>query len=380
MLFRLLRLALGKQLSLGIIPLQPGLPIDRRYDAVVDTAHAGKSDSKKVYASIQAALDAAPDSGKTPYVILVRNGTYREKIVINKPNITFCGEDRAQTILSWNDHSGVKDATGKSIGTWKCATLIVRAPDFRAENLTIENTFDYLGNDIKSPTDPSFTNEPQAVALMTDQGSDRATFLNINLRSYQDTLFVSSGRSYFKQCAIAGNIDFIFGAGQAVIDDCDIITRPRGVDTQGEPVAYITAPSTQLVDKFGIVIINSRLKKESDQVPPHSCPLGRPWHPTTTFPDGRYADPNAIGTATFINCHMEDHVTPAGWDKMAGTGRKAGGKDWFLPGNPLHARFSEYGNSGPGAVAHPLRRQLCPDEARGYSIEKVLNGWNPLIR
>ncbi|MDT9694187.1 hypothetical protein Q5762_38830, partial [Streptomyces sp. P9(2023)] len=78
---------------------------------------------------------------------------------------------------------------------------------------------------------------------------------------------------------------------------------------------------------FGLVFKDCRLKKETD-VPAKSYALGRPWHPTTTFADGRYADPNAVGHAVFINCEMDDHIY--GWDKMSG-------KDidqqtiWFYP-------------------------------------------------
>lgn len=350
-------------------------------NAIVDSQDPGTVDTvgtgKKIYQTIQSALDAAPANSNMPYVIEIRDGRYLEKIVVTKPNIVLLGQSRDKTILSWGDHSGKKGGDGKNIGTWQCATLIIQATDFHAENLTVENSYDYLANDAKDPSDPTRTDAPQAVAVMTAEGSDRAFFKDVRLLGYQDTLFTAAGRSYFKNSTIAGNIDFIFGAGQVVIDDCDIISRPRSADLHGEPVGYITAPSTQIVDKYGIVIINSRLKKESAQVSPRSTPLGRPWHPTCTFPDGRYAHPNAIGMATFINCWMDDHITAEGWDKMHGTARITGEKDWFLPDNPLHARFSEYGSTGPGADIHPLRKQLSTAEISDFAVEKVLAGWNP---
>lgn len=356
-------------------------PAANSASAIVDcrhTAEAGVSIAgMPIYRTIQSALNAAP-KGNAPYVIAVRNGHYAEKIVITKPNITLIGQSRDETILCWGDHSGKKGADGNDIGTWQCATLIIQAPDFHAESLTVENSYDYLANDAKAPSDPTRTNAPQAVAVMTAAGSDRACFKNMRLLGYQDTLFTASGRSYFKDSMIAGNIDFIFGAGQVVIENCDIVSRPRSADLYGESVGYITAPSTQIADKYGIVILNCRLKKESNQVPPRSTPLGRPWHPTSTFPDGRYAHPNAIGMATFIHCWMDDHITEAGWDKMHGTARITGEKDWFLPDNPLHARFSEYGNTGPGAVAHPQRKQLSDAEIADYVVEKVLTGWHPI--
>ena len=353
-----------------------------KYHAVVDARHEGTAGAQinglPHYRTLNAALDAAPADGKSEHVIFIYRGRYHEKIVITKPNITLRGEHRDDTILTFNDYSGVKDTKGNSIGTWQCATLIVRAPDFKAVNLTVENAFDYLANDAKDSADPTRTNEPQAVALMTDRGADRTVLQHVRLSGYQDTLFTFAGRTFIDKSIIAGNIDFIFGAGLTLITHSEIVTRPRGKDTRGEPVGYITAPSTPLVEPHGLVIMNSRLVKESDRVPPRSCPLGRPWHPTTTFPDGRYADPNAVGAAVFIQCWMDDHITEAGWDKMHGTSRKAGEKDWFYPDNPSHARFVEYDSSGPGAQINSSRKQLSTDEARNYTVEKLLLGWNPL--
>ena len=41
---------------------------------------------------------------------------------------------------------------------------------------------------------------------------------------------------------IAGSVDFIFGAGQAVFDECEIVSRDRGSRTNN---GYVTAPSTR---------------------------------------------------------------------------------------------------------------------------------------
>lgn len=46
---------------------------------------------------IQDAIDAAPTQGNKPYKILVLKGTYRQKVVIDRPNIILVGEDRDST-------------------------------------------------------------------------------------------------------------------------------------------------------------------------------------------------------------------------------------------------------------------------------------------
>ncbi|HEX5125708.1 MAG TPA: pectinesterase family protein [Rhodocyclaceae bacterium] len=346
--------------------------------AVVDAKYIGSNgaivNGNKMYKTIQSALDDAPSSSKTPYLISIRNGRYYEKIVITKPFIALAGEDRDKTILTFDAYSGLAKPGGSGTwGTFACATLIVRATDFSAENMTIENGYDYPANDVKDKSDPTYTNDPQAVALMTDTGSDRALFRNVKVTGYQDTLFTNVGRTYFVKSLVSGNVDFIFGAGQTVFYDSDIITRPRakpGVN----PIGYVTAPSTQLSNKYGMVFINCRLKKENDKVPVASSPLGRPWHPTTTMPDGRYADPNAVGSSVFINCYMDDHIASEGWASMTGTQKSGPAKTVFLPED---SRFFEYKSSGPGGKVTPARRQLSDAQASDYTVEKVLGDWKP---
>jgi pectinesterase len=80
--------------------------------------------------------------------------------------------------------------------------------------MTIENAFDYPANAAKPDSDRTKFKNPQAVALMTDLGSDRAVFANVKITGYQDTLFPNSGRSYFSKCEVWGHVDFIFGAGR----------------------------------------------------------------------------------------------------------------------------------------------------------------------
>ena len=65
----------------------------------------------------------------------------------------------------------------------------------------------------------------------------------MKITGYQDTLFPNAGRSYFYKCEVWGHVDFIFGAGQAVFDDCDIVSRDRGSKTNN---GYVTAPSTEV--------------------------------------------------------------------------------------------------------------------------------------
>lgn len=367
--FRLLSGALVA-LALPLIALSAcATPSALTIDAVVGKV---QFKSGKAYPTIADALAAAPEDGTDRYVIYLPEGRYEEKVLVSKPNIHLIGAGRDKTIISYGDYAGMPaPGSSETMGTFATATLTVEATDFRAENLTIENSFDFLAQDALPKDHTDRVNGMQAVALETGLGSDRSAFRNVRLLGYQDTLFVQGGRSYFLDSVIEGNVDFIFGAGQALFENSDIVTRPRG--TERASVGYVTAPSTDISNEFGLVFLNCRLLK-AEGVPANSSPLGRPWHPTTTFADGRYADPDAIGAAVFIRSYMDDHIPAEGWASMRGTSRDGTKSTVFTPES---ARFFEYESHGPGAAVNPQRRQLSSEQVKRFTRERILAGWNP---
>ncbi len=347
-----------------------------RYHAIVAQDYSGVGgavtvDGALLYRTVADALNVAPENSSRPYVIFIKPGRYYEKLNINTPFVTLLGQDRERTILTFDAANGTLKADGTSYGTSGSATVTVRAGNFRAENLTIENGFDYPANASKPDSDPTRVSNAQAVALKTEQGSDRAFFRNVKFSGYQDTLYADAGRHYFLNCSIAGHVDFIFGAGQAVFEDCDILSRDRGGATDN---GYITAASTLRSCAYGFLFVNCRLKKENAAMVDGSVALGRPWHPTRDLPDGTHAsDPNALGCVVFKHCWMDSHIAASGWAPMAGKD-KDGGQIWFYPAD---ARFYEYGSTGPGALASETRRVLSPMEEEQYTIANALHGWNP---
>lgn len=338
--------------------------------AIVDQNYAGNEGATvngvKMFRQVTSALNDAPLHPVEPHIIFIKNSRYYEKLTIDKPFITLIGESQHQTILTFDDAADTKKPDGKTCNTFGSASLSILTSDARIENLTIENGFDFLANAAKPNDDPTRFKNTQAVALRINQASDRAILKNVALMGYHDTLLVNAGRSYFHHCYIAGHIDFIFGAGQAVFEDCDIVSRAQG---------YITAASTLLSNEYGFLFVDCRLKKETLELADGCVALGRPWHPTTLWADGtRSANPNAVGCAVFKNCWMDSHITAFGWDRMHGWD-KDGKEIWFYPQD---ARLYEYGSTGPGAMQHAVRRVLTEEEARKYTSENVLGGWNPL--
>ena len=326
-------------------------PAPAHYDAVVDARFTGgdgdRVGGEATYRTIARALDAAPESSPTTFVIFIRNGRYHEKLSVDKANITLRGESRDGVVLTFDAHADTPRPDGGTFGTRGSFTLRVAAPGFHAERLTIENAFDYRGNATKSATDPTKSRNPQAVALLLDRGSDRARITDCVISGWQDTLFADAGRAWFHGCIILGQVDFIFGAGTVVFDDCDVVSRGAG---------YITAPSTPPLQLYGFVFLESRLGRETDRVKANTVALGRPWHPSS--------NPNVNPSAVFIDCNLDDHILVEGWAPMGGNA-------------PETARFFEYRDHGVGAVSSPSRRLLNDAESARYAVREVLGGWTP---
>jgi pectinesterase len=335
-------------------------------DAIVDARFTGRNgdtvSGKPTYTSLGGALTGLTANGGRRTIILIKNGRYREKLTIDRPRITLIGENRDSTIITFDAAAGMPAPGGGTFGTRGSYTLRIVAPDFRAERLTIENAFDYGANVAKDTTDPTRLRDMQGVALMLDTGSDRAAFVDVRILGHQDTLFPNAGRAWFYRSRIAGNVDFIFGAGRAVFEECDIVSLDRGSRTNN---GYVTAPSTNIRDAHGFLFVRSRLLKQHPGMSAASVTLGRPWHP--------YNDPDAVGSAVFIDTWMDDHIGAKGWDRMSATD-SLGGRTWY---EPESARFFEYGSKGPGAVRSPTRRVLSADDARKHTPAAVLGDWRP---
>ncbi len=95
--------------------------------------------------SIQEAIEQAPqrpDYDK-PYKVFVEKGVYKEKVVIDRPNIVLVGEDRDNTIIEWaetKDSQKMKEYHGRPVGTG-VVVLQEGADDCLISGLTIYNNY-----------------------------------------------------------------------------------------------------------------------------------------------------------------------------------------------------------------------------------------------
>lgn len=301
----------------------------------ITVAQDGSGDFK----TIQQAVLSIRDHSQLKITILVKEGVYKEKLVIPawKKNISIIGEDKERTIISHNDYSGkdfpMKDFTGNSkYNTYTSYTVLIQGNDCSLENLTIENTAGRIG---------------QAVALSVE--ADRFKAKNCIIKGNQDTLYTSKdGRNYFESCYIEGTTDFIFGEATVVFQSCTIKSLSN---------SFITAASTTAAQKFGYVFFDCNLIAEEDV---DKVYLGRPWRP--------YAK------TVFIRSALGKHIIPVGWDAWTG--------DPLFANKDKTAYYAEYQNTGPGAdVSKRVKwsKQLKKVEFRQYTLKNIFNGWNPLI-
>jgi pectinesterase len=289
-------------------------------------ARKGKADFRSLGEALEGLAGMPENPGST--TLSIGAGTYREKLRVMVPRLRLVGEGADCTLLSWDDHAARLLPSGDRMNTFNSYTLYVGAEGFFAEGLTIENS----AGDGRE--------KGQAIACYVD--ADGAVFSNCAIRAHQDTLFLGPlpdnplpkginlihpvrfagregprgpQRSLFKNCTISGDVDFIFGSGQALFEGCTLVSLDRGEKVNG----YIAAPSTLPGQKAGFVFIDCSLESEAQA---GTVFLGRPWRRSAK--------------AAFIRCRMQAHIVPQGWD------------NWRNPENESTAEFLEWDNSGPG--------------------------------
>ena len=265
-------------------------------------------------------------------VIYVRRGTYKEKLIIPSwlQNIEICGEDRDQTVITWDDHANIRvPDRPNGMGTFRTYTLKIEGSGITLKDITIENNAARLG---------------QAVALHIE--GDRLTFVNCRFLGNQDTVYTgkAGSRHYFKDCYIEGTTDFIFGPSTAWFENCQIYCKAN---------SYITAASTPQNIMYGYIFNNCTVTCD-----PHVTQvyLGRPWRD--------------YGYTLFMHCRLPSQIRPEGWHHWQKEREQT-------------ARYLEFENTGDGATPQARvawSRQLTKKEAREITLQNVFrisDDWIP---
>ena len=254
---------------------------------------------------LQNLLDSAPENA----VIRLAPGEYRQKVIIRRPGLHLTGAGMEKTMIVWDDYALKTDEQGREYNTFRTWTMAVCADNVHMDDLAIVN--DALHPEVKG----------QEVALSVI--GDSFSMENCLLRSTQDTLFsgplppdlivrytgfhapelLRGGhmRQVFTNCRIEGTVDFIFGCGDTLFDNCEIRSLYDVRNT-----GYVAAPAHTQDQQEGFVFRNCRFTCE-DEVESENIYLARPWRDH--------------GLAIFENCSYGRHISPLGFDKWNDTNR-----------------------------------------------------------
>lgn len=190
----------------------------------------GKGD----FQSIQAALNSLSDSSAEQRVIFIKNGTYNEKIYIEKHRITLQGESREKTIIT---QAIARDAWRcRHVEDWGVATMNVDGNDITLMNLTVINNYGQIFEENVSmycPVDTvtrrkTITAASHQMAVRT-MNATRLKAVNCRFVAFGgDTVSpwnVEAGMFYFKDCIMEGGVDFYCPRGWAYAENCTFITK-----------------------------------------------------------------------------------------------------------------------------------------------------------
>ncbi|XP_068660733.1 putative pectinesterase/pectinesterase inhibitor 28 [Aristolochia californica] len=290
------------------------------------------------FKTINDAVATVPLKSKKPFVIYVKQGVYKEQVVIDKTmwNVVMIGDGPEKTKIT--GHLNFIDGTP----TFKTATVAAIGDGFMAKNIGFENS--------------AGPEKHQAVALRVQ--SEKAIFYNCRMDAYQDTLYFHTKRQFYRDCTISGTVDFMFGNAAVVFQNCILMAR-KPLDNQQN---IITAQGRKdRREPTALIIQNCTIVAEPKYLPftkKHPTYLGRPWKEySRTF---------------FMQSDLGNFVHPDGWLPWEG--------DFALK----TLFYAEYDNRGPAAVTKERVKwrgikSLTPERAKLFTVEKFLGGhhWIP---
>ncbi|OMP12117.1 Pectinesterase, catalytic [Corchorus olitorius] len=255
------------------------------------------------FRTIKEAVNSIPLRNTRRVILMIKPGIYREKIFVPKtlPFITFLGDASNPPTITGNDTASVAGKDGRPLKTFQSATVAVDANYFVAINIKFENSVPHVIG----------SRGGQAVAVRIS--GTKAAFYNCSFYGDQDTLYDHKGLHYFNNCFIQGSVDFIFGYGRSLYENCYL-------NSIAKKKASLTAQKRSNSSlESGFSFKDSVVTGSSGGL----VYLGRAW--------GDYS--RVVFSYTF----MDKVVLPQGWS------------DWGDQKRDARVYYGEYKCSGPGA-------------------------------
>lgn len=255
--------------------------------------------------------------------------------------------------------------------------FIVKGNNFIAEDTTFKNTYNYELTEAEKTDIAGSTLSVNRLAPNADVtkyaykersnafyiDADNIECYNCKILSSQDTLGRNGSanynyHTYFNNCVIGGNVDYICGEFSAVFDNCELQWKTYKDDASNNAkVGYITAAKTSpyvfrncnvTTDGVGTGVVGY---------------YGRTW--------------GASSNSAFIQTQTNGLISAEGWREMsAGDGQTAVFKEYGnLSGETpfvTNGKFCLAANQTAEAVADYI------DTDTNSAINTVLNGWKPV--
>lgn len=254
-------------------------------------------------------INAALDSARTVYTergerttVLIEPGTYQEELTIDIPGLTLKNAGRKPSIglknggvdcdeqavrITWYYGHGYQYKSmgetvnygGRRTRRWN-ASVLVTAPDFRAENIIFENSFNLYVSEKEaadslvdiSQSDMPWTEKERpkkqmpvrpktigstevqqkayrerAAAISFTENATNATLINCRAVGRQDVLYGDQGASiYWEGGILQGGVDFIFGAMKLAVNKAVIVAN---INNEKGDKCYISAGRSGSDDK-----------------------------------------------------------------------------------------------------------------------------------
>lgn len=267
---------------------------------------------------LQKIFNNAPEGA----TIILSPGIYRQKAVIRRNGLTLLGQGREKTVLVFDDYARKRGEDGFEYLTFRSYCLAVCADDVTIKSLAVVN-------DALSPE-----KKGQEIALSVI--GNGFTMEDCRLTSTQDTLFTGplppdlierytglfadelrrdgEMEQVFRNCLIEGTVDFIFGCGKTLFENCEL----RSLKDARE-MGYVAAPAHAQEQEEGYRFRNCRFTC-APGVKSGSVYLARPWRD--------------YGLSVFENCSYDSHIHPLGFDPWNNTRRDLTARFYEIPEVP----------------------------------------------
>ena len=274
--------------------------------------------------SIQHAIEQAPKHPEKPYKIFIRKGTYKQKVIIDRPNIVLVGEDRDSTFIILAETAEtrtIKEYNGKEVGNG-VVVLQEGADDCVISGLTIYNNY---GTTIESTTKHQMAVFGRAT---------RTIIVNSNIWADGNdalSLWAPEGNGMYYHADIylrCPGVDFLCPRGWCYATRCRFYGDGRAIlwhDGRGDP-------------KKKLVVTNSTFDAKSPTI------LGRYHHDSQFYVINCKLSKQILDT-NISYAYTDKVLDPCPWGQRTyynGCVREGGHGDWLndnlkdAPGHPVY--------------------------------------------